>query len=582
MGETATQDFQRIVHACRQAFIGVGIFSAAISLLMLAVPIYMLQIYDRVLSTRSIDTLLALSFMVVTAVFVLGVLDAVRGRMMTRIGIWLDRELAGDMLSSGVRQSLSGDDAGRGQGLRDLASLRNYIAGSGLLPLFDAPFLFVFLAVIFLIHPVLGWVTAAGAIILFLLALANELATRNLIRDANNETMHALNEADIAIRNADVIEAMGLLPSLRRRWQAASSIYLTQQRQANDRAGAITASARFVRLVVQIAILATGAFLVIGGQLTGGAMIAAAIIGTRALAPVEQSIQGWKAFVTAHGAYRRVKHLATATAAVTSPMTLPAPQGQLTVQGLISIPEGSPTPILRDINFDLEPGMALGLTGPSAAGKTTLARHLVGSLKPTRGHVRLDGADLAVWDAADRGRHIGYLPQDVELFTGTVRENIARMDEASDDDIVAAAQLAGVHEMVLSLPKGYDTRISDGGAVLSGGQRQRIALARAVFGRPKLIVLDEPNSNLDAPGEHALIATLDQLRAAGATVILIAHRPNIMSRMDKILVLRDGAVDQFGERDDVLQRLRGPVAVSSEPSPDQAAPISAANPKADP
>ncbi|MCZ6764485.1 MAG: type I secretion system permease/ATPase [Alphaproteobacteria bacterium] len=558
-----TKKFAHIVGVCRQAFVGVGLFSAAINILMLAVPLYMLQVYDRVLSTRNVDTLLALTVMAVGAVLVLAVLEAVRGRIMARVGIWLDRELAADMLKSGVAINLTMTEPGGGQGLRDLAFLRGYLGGPGLIPLFDAPFILLFLAVVFLIHPVLGWIATGGGIILFLLALSNELMTRRPVREANAQTMRALNETDLAMRNADVIEALGMLPSLQRRWDQASDKFLSRQREASDRSSAITATARFMRFGVQIAMLGVGAYLVIGSELTGGAMIAAAIIASRALAPVEQSIGGWRAYVTAQGAFRRIKRLA-ASVVSTRHTDLPAPEGRLSVQALIFVPPGIQGPILKDINFDLEPGTAMGLAGPTAAGKTTLARHLVGSLVPTLGHVRLDGADLAAWNPMDRGRYIGYLPQDVELFGGTVAENISRMSEAPDTAIVAAAKFAGVHELILGLPNGYATMIGETNTVLSGGQRQRIGLARAVFGQPKLVVLDEPNSNLDADGERALIETLARLKEARATVVLVAQKPQVMARMDKILVLREGAVQMFSDRAKILKRLQGPVAVESD------------------
>lgn len=563
MDARPTKKMEHIIAVCRQAFVGVGVFSAAINLLMLAVPLYMLQVYDRVLTTRSVDTLMALTVMAGGAILVLAVLEAVRGRIMSRVGLWLERELAGDMLESGVALSLRTNQTGGGQGLRDLASLRGYLGGPGLIPLFDVPFLFLFLAVIFLIHPNLGWIATAGAIVLFILALSNELTTRRPVREANAETMRALNEADLAIRNADVIEALGMLPSLQRRWERASDKFLGRQGDASDRSGAITATARFARLGIQVAMLGAGAYLVIQSELTGGAMIAAAIIASRALAPVEQSIGGWRAFVTAQGAFRRIQNLA-ATVSPANQTTLPTPEGRLSVEGLIFVPQGTAKPVLHDISFDLAPGTALGLAGPAAAGKTTLARHLVGSLVPTRGHVRLDGADLANWNPTDRGRHIGYLPQDVELFNGTVGENIARMSEASDAEIIAAAELAGVHEMVLALPKGYDTVTGNTNAVLSGGQRQLIGLARAVFGNPKLVVLDEPNSNLDTAGEQALFDTLARLKEAKSTVVMVAQKPQIMLRMDKILVLREGAMHMFSDRAEILKRLKGPVAVDGE------------------
>ncbi|MCP5155358.1 MAG: type I secretion system permease/ATPase [Ectothiorhodospiraceae bacterium] len=547
------------LRACRLAFVMVGVFSLAISLLMLVVPIYMMQVFDRVLATRNLDTLMALTVIAGFAVLVLGVLEAIRAMIMSRVGTWLDRALAPDVLGNVGLLAARGVAVIGAQGLRDLASVRNYLSGPAVFALFDAPFVPVFLAVVFFVHPLLGWVSVGGALALFALALTNELATRRPAAEANAQSARALNEADAAVRNADVIEALGMMSTLQARWRATSEQFLGHHAVASDRASAIGAAARGFRLLLQLTMLGVGAWLVTRNQLTGGAMIAASIIAGRAMAPVEQSINGWKVMIAAQAAYRRVRALLETDLDAAGSMTLPEPQGALTVEGLIYIPRGSTTPILRDVSFRLEPGTALGLIGPSAAGKTTLVRHLVGSLAPTRGSVRLDGADLTRWNASDRGRWLGYLPQNVELFAGTVRENIARMAPAApDEEVVAAAQLAGAHDMILALPNGYDTVIGPGGGVLSGGQRQRIALARAVFGRPRLVVLDEPNASLDSEGEQALVVALGKLAERGTTVVLVAHRPSLMATMDKMLMLRAGAVAAFGNRDEVMGRVAAP------------------------
>lgn len=553
--------------ACRAAVVAVAVFSLAISLLMLVVPIYMMQIFDRVLATGNLDTLLALTTIAVSAVAVLGTLEAVRGMVMNRVGVWLDRSLAPEVLhSSGVRALRAGGMSGA-QGLRDLAAVRNYLSGPAVFAIFDAPFVPIFIGVVFLIHPLLGWLSLGGAVVLFGLALANEIATRRPVAESNARSSAALNEADAAIRNADVIEALGMMRTLEARWRSASDGYLEGHGRASDRASSIGATARTFRLGLQIAMLGVGAWLVTRNAITGGAMIAASIIAGRAMAPVEQSINGWKVMVAAQAAYRRVRALLEEAGPRAATMTLPEPEGRLSVEGLIYIPAGSTVPLLRDVSFEIEPGGALGIIGPSAAGKTTLARHLVGSLAPTRGHVRLDGAELTGWNPADRGRWVGYLPQDVELFAGSVRENIARMGEAGDEEVVAAARLAGAHEMVLALPQGYETVIGPGGGTLSGGQRQRIALARAVFRAPRLVVLDEPNANLDTEGEQALLATLRELPRLGSTVVLVAHRPSLMVSVDRILMLREGQVAALGPRDEVLRRLTapGPRAVDAAP-----------------
>lgn len=553
-----------VVRDCRLAFIGVGIFSVVMNFLMLTVPLYMLQIYDRVLATGSVDTLLALTAMALVALMLLSVLDSLRSRVATLSGHWLDSQLSGAALNGGIAITLHGGAQAGSQGLRDLASLRAYLSSPNIFPFFDTPFLFLFLAVIFLIHPILGWIAVAGSIILLVLGLLNEVVTRKLITEANTKSTEAFRVADLAIRNADTIAALGMAPNIVKRWYEEGENFLAQHKLASNRGAIITSLARFMRMAVQVAMLGGGASLVIIGDITGGMMIAASIIASRALAPAEQSIGSWRSFVTAQAAYRRVKKLIQLTTEPTTQMAFPKPEGRVSVEGLTYVAPGPSTPILNDISFSLDPGTSLGLVGPTSAGKTTLARQLVGSIYPSRGHVRLDGADLSSWGPEARRKYVGYLAQSVELFDGTVYENIARLGTSSDEEVIAAANLAGVHDMILSLPKGYGTDIGSAGVVLSAGQRQRIALARAVFGEPKLIVLDEPYSNLDSEGERALLETLDRLKKRGTTVVLVAHRPSIVSRVDKILVLRNGSLEKFGRRDDIVSRVRAPRLVARE------------------
>jgi ATP-binding cassette subfamily C protein/ATP-binding cassette subfamily C protein EexD len=504
---------------------------------------------------------MALTVIAAVALLVLGALEAVRGMVMTRTGTWIDRLLAADALQHSAARIRSAGAGPSAQGLRDLASIRTYLGSPAVFAIFDAPFVPLFIGVIFLIHATLGWIAIGGAIVLFGFALANEFVTRRPVAEANAKSAMAMNEADAALRNADVIEALGMMDALKNRWQAASDQYLGSYMRASDRVSLIGATARVIRLGLQVAMLGVGAWLVTQDALTGGAMIAASIIAGRALAPLEQSINGWKVLVGAQESYRRVKALLQGDAGSEGNITLPQPRGRLSVEGLIFIPPGSTEPILRDISFALEPGSSVGLIGPSAAGKTTLVRHLVGSLIPTRGHVRLDGADLSYWNAADRGRAIGYLPQDVELFAGTVRDNISRLGEATDEQVIEAARIAGAHEAILALPKGYDTEVDPIRGVLSGGQRQRVALARAVFGRPKLVVLDEPNANLDSDGEQALVQALKELKKLGTTVVMVAHRPSLMSSMDQLLMIRFGSVIAFGDREEILGNLAAPIGV---------------------
>lgn len=543
--------------ACRGGFVAIAIFSMCINLLMLTAPLYMLQLFDRVLASRSGDTLVLLTIIAATAILTLALLDAVRGQAMVRIGSWLDRRVSGEVLSASIAATLDKGADPSIQGLRDLQTFRTFLTGPAVFPIMDAPWTPMFLAVIFMLHPILGFLSLGGAVILFSLALANELTTRKLLLLSGGASIRALHQAEAAVRNADVIEAMGMMPSLIRRWHQRNTESIKLQALASQRSGSITAASKFIRLVLQIGILGVGAWLAIQQELSPGSMIAASIIMGRALAPVEQAIGSWRSAIAARNAYHRVRQQLAEAVPRGQGMPLPPPTGALAVEGLSYIHPGSENPVLRNVEFALQPGEVMGLIGPSAAGKTTLARLMVGNLRPRAGHVRLDGAEISAWDPEDRGQYIGYLPQDVELFAGTVRENIARMSEGSPESVVAAARLADVHEIVLGLQGGYDAEIGQGGMVLSGGQRQRLALARAVYGNPKFVVLDEPNANLDHVGEEALVRTIDTLKESGVTLVVIAHRPSVLRHVDKILVLRDGQVQMFGPRDEVMQKVSG-------------------------
>lgn len=546
---------------CRGAFAAVVVFSLCINLLLLTAPLYMLQIFDRVITSRSTDTLLYLTLVALVALAVLAALEMVRTVLMVRLSTWLDSRLSGTILTGSVMASL--DQPGRPsvQGLRDFSSIRSFITGPGIFPILDAPWTPIFLAVIFMMHPALGWLALVGAIVLFAMGVLNEVVTRSLLLQSGATSINALRHAEAAARNANVVEAMGMMPNLIRRWQERNGQALQLQARASGRAGGITAVSKLIRQGLQIGVLGVGAWLVLSNETTPGVMIAASILMSRALAPVEQAIGTWKSAIATREAYQRVKRQLEAMPSRGHSLPLPTPQGRLLVEGVSHFYPGMSEATLRNINFSLEPGEALGLIGPTAAGKTTLANLLVGISRPRLGHVRLDGADVADWEADDLGRHVGFLPQDIELFQGTVGENIARMAEAESEPVIAAAQLAGVHEMILQLPHGYATEIGDDGAALSGGQRQRIGLARAVFGNPPFVVLDEPNAHLDSPGEEALAKTIEMLKEQGTTLVVIAHRPTILSHVDKVLLLHAGAVQSFGSRDDVLgsvTRLRPP------------------------
>ena len=552
----------RALVGCRRVWGGVALFSACLNVLMLAVPLYMMQVYDRVLTTGSVDTLLALTAMVAAALVVFGLLEALRGRVLARAGAWLDRELGSPVLAGAVAAALRAGGGVSAQGLRDLAAVRGYLGGPGVMPLFDAPWAPVFLGIVFLVHPVLGWIGLGGALALFGCAVLNDVATRKKLTEANGAAAGALNAADAAIRNADAIAAMGMLPALARRWREAGARGLRLQTSASDASGSISALAKVLRFGLQVAMLGVGAWLVLGHEMSPGGMIAAAVILARGLAPVEQLITAWRALVGARTAWRRLRELMEHAPDHEGGTALPRPAGRVEAEKVGYLPPGVREPVLRQVSLRLDPGETLGIVGPSGAGKTTLVRLLVGSLAPTAGHVRLDGADLTAWPDADRGRYVGYLPQTVELFAGTVRDNIARLGETEDEAVVAAAERAGAHEVILGLPGGYDTPIGEGGVPISGGQRQRIALARAVFGEPPLLVLDEPNAHLDAEGEQALVAAVVGMGEQGVTVVLIAQRPGVMAQVDKILVLQAGSVTAFGPREEVLAALRRPASLA--------------------
>jgi len=543
---------------CRRAFYLVAVVSLCINVLMLTSALYMMQVYDRVLTTRNVDTLLVLTVIVVFALIVLGLLDGLRNQSMVRIGGWLDRRLSASTLSSSVETGLvSGGTTA--QGLRDLSSLRTYMGSPGVFPLFDAPFAPVFLLAIFIIHPDLGWIASVGALVLLGIGILNDRITKKVSADGNNANAAALNFADSAVRNADVIASMGILPGLTRKFREVSEQAYINQRLATDRSGILSSFAKGLRLILQSAILGVGAWLVLQQEISPGVMIAASIIMGRALAPVEQSIAAWRSFTVARTTYHRLSELLKINTQNADATSMPKPNGLLTFEDVTYVPQGSEKPIVRQVTGGIAPGEALGLVGPSAAGKSTLGRLIIGTLTPSRGAVRLDGANMAKWASEERGSNVGYLPQEIEFFDGTIRENIARLTEADDQEVVAAAQMAGVHEMVLKMPDGYETRMGAGGLRLSGGQRQRLALARAVFRTPKLLVLDEPNSNLDSTGELNLINAIGSMRSMGSTIIVIAHRPAILAQMDKILVLKEGAVSLFGPREQVLEQIKSPL-----------------------
>ncbi len=531
MARTAKSEVRAALAKSRGAFFMTGVFSFFINLLMLTAPLYMLQIYDRVLASRSEPTLIVLTVLAGGLLLVMGGLDLIRSRVLVRVGVKMDALLNARVFSAVFAQALRGGRGQRAQALRDLDSLRQFLTGPGPFAFFDAPWAPLYLLVVFLFHPILGFIALGGAIVLFTMALINELVTRRPLQAANAQAIAANGFAEASLRNAEVLGALGMLPAIRKRWTDQHCEGLALQAKASDRAATLTSWSKAIRIALQVAILGAGAALAIQQIITPGVMIAASILMGRALAPVEQAIGQWRHFVGARQAYRRLSELLRAIPEGAERLTLPKPEGRLSVEQLVAAPPGSKKPVLRGVSFKLEPGEALGVIGPSASGKSTLARNLVGVWAPQSGAVRLDGAEVQGWDAEQLGPYLGYLPQDVELFAGNVAENISRFSaEASPDAVVAAARAAGVHEMILQLDQGYDSEIGEQGSVLSGGQRQRVALARALYGEPALVVLDEPNASLDAAGDEAMTTTVAP-RALSPRIALVKASSPAASRL---------------------------------------------------
>jgi ATP-binding cassette subfamily C protein len=559
-----TDELRRVIDACRPYFVTALLFSLAINLLYLASPLYMLQVYDRVVSSGSELTLVMLTLVLLVALAALAALDSVRARVLTRASIRMDNLLAGRIVAATVESSARVGGL-RSQPLRDFDTFRQFITGSGIHALFDLPWAPIYIGIIFLLHPLLGAFALGCSIILVIMALLNDYLVRAPLSEANDAATRNYNFTDMSMRNSEVVQAMGMMSGLLQRWGRDRNRVLERQTLASDRAATISSGIRFLRLVMQSLILGLGAYLVIERVTTAGSMFAASILLGRALQPVEQIVGSWRGLTSARGAYRRVRDLLSANPLRDAALSLPRPAGRLSVEGLSYVAPGTNRPILRNVSFRIEPGEVLGIIGPSGAGKSTLVRHIVGNLYPSAGAVRLDGADVAPWPRESLGRYLGYLPQDIELFADTIAANIGRFRIERDEDVIEAAQRAGVHDMVLRLPAGYETQVGDTGGVLSGGYRQRIGLARAVYGRPSLVVLDEPSSNLDSDGDTALLDCIAELKRSGTTVVMVSHRPNTLAAVDKLLVLRDGTAELFGPRDEVIARLKRPSTVHVVP-----------------
>jgi ATP-binding cassette subfamily C protein EexD len=554
--EKKRTDLEAVLHNCRSSFFSVGLFSMFINLLMLVPAFYMLQVYGRVVTSGSVSTLVMLTLVMLLLMLTMGGLEWVRSRIMVRVSTKIDALLGHRLYDASFKQALmSGGMQASAQPLNDLTGLRQFLTGNGLFAFFDAPWVPIYIALMFVFHPWFGVVAIISVLILATLAVINEKVTSKMLGEANRENMGATQFTNKNLRNAEVVESMGMLGRIRERWQEKNRKVLALQGIASDRAGILTSVSKTTRLIVQSLVLGLGAYLAVQQEISPGMMIAGSILLGRALAPIDQMIGVWKQFVTARSQYQRLNEILTQVAEEPERMSLPAPKGRVSAENVMVAPPGSRTPVVKGVSFVVEPGEMVGIVGPSAAGKSTLARAILGIWPTLGGKMRLDGADIYNWKREELGPYIGYLPQDIELFEGSISENIARFGEVDSKEVVRAATMAGVHEMILRLPEGYDTVIGATGGVLSGGQRQRIGLARAIYGRPKLIVLDEPNSNLDDQGEAALALALQNLKETGATVFIITHRSSVLSQVQKLMVMKEGVLVMFGPRDQVLAEL---------------------------
>ena len=539
----------------KKVFYTIAAFTACVNILMLVPSIYMLEVYDRVLASRNETTLYMLSVMVLGLFALISVLEYIRSMVVIRIGAKMDSFLNNRVYTAAFEQNLRSTGVNAGQALNDLTTIRQFVTGNGMFAFFDAPWFPIYLLVIFVFNMWMGLFALVSVILLVALAWLNEVVSRKPLAEANTTAIRSSNVATNNLRNAEVIEAMGMLPNMRKRWYAEHVKFLKLQAEASQKASRIGSITKFVQIAVQSLILGVGALLVIMGDVTSGMMIAGSILLGRALSPVQQIIGVWRQWSGVVSAYRRLEKLLADNPPRTAGMELPKPEGHLSVEGVTAAPPMVPVAVLKSVSFAINAGDCLGVIGPSGSGKSTLARLLVGVWRAAVGKVRLDGADVYLWNKDELGPHMGYLPQDIELFAGTISENIARFGEVDSFQVVIAAKLAGVHDLILRLPEGYDTPIGDGGLGLSGGEKQRLGLARALYGDPSIIVLDEPNSNLDDIGEIALTQAIIRLRQLRKTVILISHRPSIIRETNKLLVLRDGMVSAFGPTDQVLKDL---------------------------
>ena len=546
------QDFLRV---CRRFFGYAFFFSLFVNILQLTFSIYMLQVYDKVLTSFSLSTLAVITVAAVICLVVMALLEWIRSRLLVRAGIEFDHMLGETVLRENLLSAASPSSGARreNQGsLRDVQILRNFLGGNAVFAFFDVPWMPIYFILIFILHPMLGMVAVAGGILVFILGFATERLTRRRLENATRLNAHASAFTGAAARNASIVRSMGMVGNISARWRRLNDVVIRLQTRASRSAGLIHAVSKALRVGLQVAIYAVGAYLTVTHASTAGVMIAASIVMGRALAPIDQAMATYRQSLEAREAYRRLDALLSRPAEP-PPMELPDPVGELAVEGLYFA--AGDRQIIKNISFRMPAGQSLAIIGPSAAGKSTLCKLLLNIWPPLAGKVRIDRADISSWDSERLGPHIGYLPQDVELFSGSVAENIARLGDVDSQKVIRAARLAGVHHMILALPRGYDTQIGEYGAALSGGQRQRIGLARALYGDPKIIVLDEPNSNLDEEGEATLLQAIVNLRELRSTVVLVTHKPNILSLVYNIMVMQDGQIALCGARQEVLGRL---------------------------
>ncbi len=543
--------------ACRGAVISIGLMSGMSNILMLTGAIFMLEVYDRVLPSRSVPTLVGLVILAAGLYAAQGLLDLIRARILVRIGARLDDALSGRVYETIVRLPLKvGNRADGLQPLRDLDAVRAFLSGAGPNAMFDLPWLPIYLVICFLFHPYIGLAALFGAIILGIITLLTEIMTREPTRAATRFAMARQSLAETSRRNAEVLTAMGMTSRIASRWGDANAKYMAAQRRASDVAGGFGSTSRVLRMMLQSGVLAVGAYLVIYQMATAGIIIAGSILSARALAPVDLAIANWRGFVAARQGWKRLTDLLGSLPVRTTPMELQPPSRSVVAESASALPPGGEKIVVQDVSLTLQAGNGLGIIGPSGSGKSSLARLLVGVWQPVRGRIRLDGAALDQWSPDLLGRHVGYLPQDVELLAGTVAQNISRFSEPVDSKaVIAAATAAGVHDLIVGLPDGYDTQVGEAGASLSAGQAQRVALARALYGDPFLVVLDEPNSNLDAEGDEALGRAIMSVRARHGIVVVVAHRPSAIANVDLLLMMSGGRAQAFGPRDEVLSRV---------------------------